>query len=145
MSDKESSILKKYGIGDEPSGDEENILKKYGIADSTKESVIQNRQRSSYDGVDPETLNFVQKMEKGAGDWGLIKPGAELFSPGAMEKKEEAAPVVAGAGLLAAGAMNPATMSAARMALPIVKQYAPSFTKGAGAAWALKKMGLLGK
>lgn len=51
------------------------------------QTVENYKPKSSYEGIADDDLNFIQKAEKKGVDWGLVKPGHELFSPPAMEQK----------------------------------------------------------
>lgn len=44
---------------------------------------------SSYEGVNPDDLNFVQKAEMWLQKKGAIKPGMEMFSPASMKGKQQ--------------------------------------------------------
>lgn len=48
------------------------------------------RAKSSYDGIPAWKLNLLQRAEKKAGDLGLVKPGMEMISPGALDQKKRA-------------------------------------------------------
>lgn len=48
------------------------------------------RGKSSYEGVPEWKLNLLQRAEKKTGEWGLIKPGMEMFSPSSLEAKKKA-------------------------------------------------------
>lgn len=55
---------------------------------------------SSYDNVPDEKLNWLQRAEKKAQAWGLVKPGSEVFSPDSLRQKKLALETAANSTML---------------------------------------------
>ncbi len=101
-------------------------------------------QKSSYDDVPDDQLNFVQKTERGAQKIGLIKPGYEMFSPATNENRNLVLKTAANTaalgyepqveGLLKSGSVSSPEYIQARDKASSELENAPAAIKGMGTA-----------
>ena len=109
---------------------------KAGVVD---EKPVDYKYKNAYENIPDEQLNIAQRAERKLEEMGLVKPGHEIFAPGAMEQKFKNA--ASELGLL--GATGAAIATGPAGLVTAAKNVGKGAAMGAGYGL-LRKLGIMG-